>query len=101
MLCVNCSREGLRFSRTQQVFSIQGAEGGQTNVEVDGDEGISTYIADDGTRNARIYDAAFPHADGLRPYSYGLQACELTVRIVGEHWKKSFCAETPGCEVSR
>lgn len=50
-------------------------------------------IGNDGRPNDRIYDIAFPHATGLRPYSYGLQACELTPRIVVDHWKKSTATE--------
>ena len=46
-------------------------------------------IGDDGQPNDRIYDIAFPHATGVRPYSYGLQACELTPRMLVDHWKQS------------
>ncbi|MGV3710234.1 MAG: FAD/NAD(P)-binding protein [Gemmatimonas sp.] len=43
----------------------------------------------DGASNERIHDIAFPHATGLRPYSYGLQACDATAAIVVQSW----CAE--------
>lgn len=48
----------------------------------------STYrlIGDDGQPNPRIYDIAFPHTTGLRPYSYGLQACNHTGAIVVRSW---------------
>ena len=36
----------------------------------------------DGTPEPGIYDLAFPHTSGTRPYSYGLQACSATGRIM-------------------
>ncbi len=44
-------------------------------------------IAADGTSNHRLYDIAFAHTAGVRPYSYGLQACDLTARMVVDGWK--------------
>lgn len=35
-----------------------------------------------GRGDSRIHDIAFPHTSGVRPYSYGLQACNETARIV-------------------
>ena len=35
---------------------------------------------------SRIYDIAAPHTSGLRPYSYGLQACNHTAAIVVQAW---------------
>jgi hypothetical protein len=50
-------------------------------------------IADDyqlvsakGSSHGRIYDIAFPHVTGLRPYSYGLQACNETAAKVVRSW---------------
>ncbi|RYD19650.1 MAG: hypothetical protein EOP88_18130, partial [Verrucomicrobiaceae bacterium] len=37
-----------------------------------------------GLGDSRIHDIAFPHTSGVRPYSYGLQACNETARIVVE-----------------
>lgn len=37
-----------------------------------------------GRGDSRICDIAFPHMSGVRPYSYGLQACNDTARIVVE-----------------
>jgi hypothetical protein len=34
-----------------------------------------------GEADFRIYDLAFPHTMGIRPYSYGLQACNDTAAI--------------------
>lgn len=38
------------------------------------------------TPNGFLYDINFTHANGLRPYSYGLQACSATSLIVVESW---------------
>jgi len=43
-------------------------------------------IGKDGEPNPRIYDIGFPHTSGVRPYSYGLQACNATAGIVVESW---------------
>lgn len=43
-------------------------------------------IAADGTPDSSIFDLAFPHASGVRPYSYGLQACNATAEIVYRSW---------------
>lgn len=49
-------------------------------------DGYYRVVGDDGESNPRIYDVAFPHATGVRPYSYGLQACDITAAIVVESW---------------
>lgn len=43
-------------------------------------------IGQDGIPHPRIYDIAFPHTPGLRPYSYGLQACSAASEIVVRAW---------------
>ncbi|MES2597299.1 MAG: FAD/NAD(P)-binding protein [Verrucomicrobiota bacterium] len=52
-------------------------------VEIDG---ACRLIGADGTPSARIHDIAFPHTSGMRPYSYGLQACNDTAAIVVQTW---------------
>jgi hypothetical protein len=52
-------------------------------IDIDGNYRI---VDGTGRPNDRIYDVAFPHAAGLRPYSYGLQCCNLTSMLVVEHW---------------
>ncbi len=42
-----------------------------------------------GEPNNCIHDIAFTHTAGLRPYSYGLQACSATSHIFIESWLKS------------
>jgi len=54
-------------------------------------------IGPDGKPNPRIYDIAFPHTSGIRPYSYGLQACSHTGAILIGTWVKEL--EGAGPEV--
>lgn len=39
-----------------------------------------------GNPNENIYDISFTHTSGCRPYSYGLQACSATSKILTEVW---------------
>lgn len=48
-------------------------------VDVDG---VGRLIGTDGVADPRIFDIAFPHTSGVRPYSYGLQACSDTGAIL-------------------
>ena len=43
-------------------------------------------INNTGNSNHFLYDINFTHTNGLRPYSYGLQACSATSLIVVESW---------------
>ena len=52
-------------------------------MAVDGDYRL---IEADGVSNERIHDIAFPHTTGVRPYSYGLQACDAAASIVVQSW---------------
>lgn len=49
-------------------------------------DGYYRLIDRHGKSNERIHDIAFPHATGVRPYSYGLQACDATAAIVVQSW---------------
>jgi hypothetical protein len=42
-----------------------------------------------GNVNEDIYDVSFTHSSGVRPYSYGLQACSATTEIMVESWVHS------------
>lgn len=46
-------------------------------------------IGIDDQPNDCIHDITFTHTNGLRPYSYGLQACSATSQILVEAWAKS------------
>ncbi len=61
-------------------------------IEID-----SSYrvVAEDGTPDDRIYDLAFPHTTGPRPYSYGLQACDAAADIVISSWLRSIKTHKP------
>lgn len=39
-----------------------------------------------GKPDTRLHEISFPLTSGLRPYSYGLQACNETARLVVEAW---------------
>lgn len=43
-------------------------------------------INQSGETNNFLYDINFTHTNGLRPYSYGLQACSATSLILVESW---------------
>ncbi|MBC8087294.1 MAG: FAD/NAD(P)-binding protein [Phycisphaerae bacterium] len=49
-------------------------------------DGYYRLVDRNGKSNERIHDIAFPHATGVRPYSYGLQACDATAAIVVQSW---------------
>jgi hypothetical protein len=72
-------KEGL-FREDEQYYYYTGG------VDIDASYRI---IGKDGKPNTRIYDVAFTHASGVRPYSYGLQACSATTQILVEAWIKS------------
>lgn len=57
-------------------------------------DGIYRILNHDGVPNPRIHDVALPHLTGLRPYSYGLQACNHTAAIVVKGWVKEIKATT-------
>ncbi len=50
----------------------------------------------EGKPDPRLFDIAFPHTSGVRPYSYGLQACSDTSRIVVEAMVSEFQARGTG-----
>lgn len=52
-------------------------------IEID----VSYRVIDrNGVAHEHLYDLAFPHTSGIRPYSYGLQACNATASIVVNSW---------------
>jgi len=72
-------------------------EGGQSlyhtgGVDIDG---AFRLIGKDGKPNRRIQDIAFPHTSGVRPYSYGLQACSDTAAILVKAWAEEIRAASP------
>ena len=84
--------DGLRVARARFVDPASAEACGEDLLEEEGETlyllgGVdidSTYrlVGRDGKGNPRISDIAFPHASGLRPYCYGLQACSDTAAIV-------------------
>lgn len=43
-------------------------------------------VKQDGEPHPRLHDIAFPHTSGVRPYSYGLQACSAAGEIIVRNW---------------
>ena len=43
-------------------------------------------VSEEGTAVESIHDISFTHISGVRPYSYGLQACSITGKIVMDAW---------------
>ena len=62
--------------------------GSGTKMKLSGIDIDSSYrtINKNGEPNNFLYDINFTHTNGLRPYSYGLQACSATSLIVVESW---------------
>ncbi len=60
----------------------------QARLELSGIQIDSGYMTIDrsGNPNFGLYDINFTHTSGLRPYSYGLQACNATSLILVETW---------------
>lgn len=63
-------------------------EGSKSYIEIGGISIDASYRIrnTDGVPNDTIYDVSFTHASGLRPYSYGLQACSATTEIMVANW---------------
>ena len=63
-------------------------EDGIPKLKLSGIDIDSSYrtINKNGTPNYFLYDINFTHTNGLRPYSYGLQACSATSLILVESW---------------
>ena len=59
-----------------------------TKIKLSGIDIDSSYrtINKNGASNHFLYDINFTHTNGLRPYSYGLQACSATSLILVESW---------------
>ena len=50
-------------------------------------DSLYRVIDEQGDVNPRLHVIAFPHTTGIRPYSYGLQACSDTAAFLVEAWK--------------
>lgn len=46
-------------------------------------------ISREGIPNPRLFNVSFAHGMGVRPYSYGLQACDATAAMLVEAWLES------------
>ena len=63
-------------------------EDGEKHLKLSGIAMDSSYrtVNAKGEANSFLFDINFTHTSGLRPYSYGLQACSATSLIVVESW---------------
>lgn len=61
---------------------------GQAYLDIGGIDIDAAYriIGTNGIPNERIMDITFTHTSGIRPYSYGLQACSATSKILVASW---------------
>ncbi|MEP6811023.1 MAG: FAD/NAD(P)-binding protein, partial [Chthoniobacterales bacterium] len=95
-----CKNDGIRAARTRFKDPAAAAslpdnkkeklleENGGVHFAIGGidiDRGYRV-VGVDGQASQRIFDIAFPHTSGERPYSYGLQACNDTARILVAGW---------------
>ncbi len=71
--------------REHVIAAAAGPHYGTGGIEIDPAYRI---VGEDGVPNPRIHDIAFPHTSGVRPYSYGLQACNDTASIVVRAWRE-------------
>lgn len=78
------AKEWVGSERQKHLFT----EDGQPLYHISGVEIDGSYrvVGEDGQPNPRIYDIAFPHTAGVRPYSYGLQACNTTCAVLVQTW---------------
>ena len=78
-----CKEQSKSSNKIELVKSEEGLEMKLSGIQID-----SSYrtISKNGEANNFLYDVNFTHTNGLRPYSYGLQACSATSLILVESW---------------
>ena len=78
-----CSKQAKTSDKIELVKNEEGLAMKLSGIQID-----SSYrtINKEGTINNFLYDINFTHTNGLRPYSYGLQACSATSLILVESW---------------
>ena len=78
-----CRKQSKTSDKIELVKNKDGLEMKLSGIQID-----SSYrtINKQGLINNFLYDINFTHTNGLRPYSYGLQACSATSLILVESW---------------
>lgn len=78
-----CTEQSKTSDKIELVKNEEGLAMILSGIQID-----SSYrtINKEGAINNFLYDINFTHTNGLRPYSYGLQACSATSLIVVESW---------------
>lgn len=74
----------LPTSKSSDIFE----ENGKNYLHIGGIDVDAAYriIGANGQANEHIMDITFTHTTGIRPYSYGLQACSATSQILVMSW---------------
>ncbi|GAA5119564.1 FAD/NAD(P)-binding protein [Luteolibacter yonseiensis] len=82
------SLEGAREADSDKIHKIPG---GRTIMELGGLAVTDGYqlISENGTPAEGLYDIAVPHIAGLRPYCYGLQACDEAAGLLIENMMRA------------
>ncbi|MBJ7880456.1 FAD/NAD(P)-binding protein [Gelidibacter salicanalis] len=77
-------KQGMVRNATARFHASESAEKMElSGIDIDG---AYRTIDKNGKANNNLYDINFTHTSGLRPYSYGLQACNATSKILVESW---------------
>lgn len=78
-----CRKQSKTSDKIVLVKNEEGLKMKLSGIQID-----SSYrtINKEGLINNFLYDINFTHTNGLRPYSYGLQACSATSLILVESW---------------
>lgn len=71
---------------TVTAASVRSVDGGREELAGIAIDPGYRVLDETGEANRRIVEIAFPHTLGLRPYSYGLQACNHTAAMVVATW---------------
>jgi uncharacterized NAD(P)/FAD-binding protein YdhS len=77
---LNTERKELVLKKKNDYYYATGG------IDIDGSYRV---ISENDKPNNSIHDITFTHITGIRPYSYGLQACSATSHILVQAWVKS------------
>jgi hypothetical protein len=84
--CIPAEKKQMIFQDGADLFYPIGG------VDVDG---AYRLVGAEGDMHPRLYDIAFPHTSGVRPYSYGLQSCSDTGAILVKTFVEEFKTGIP------
>lgn len=92
------NREAIEESATSGKRELLFQDGATFYYHIGGVDIDAAYrlIGADGRPDPKLCDIAFPHTSGVRPYSYGLQACSDTSLILIKSWILELSEGKPG-----